>query len=1537
MRESKERIIEYTKALVGLKEKVVAVAILFAVSAVMMISVSFAWLAISQNPELSGVTTSIAGNGNLEIALATGSSSASTKPAESAVGDSNKPLVDKNITWGNLINLSDPVYGLDQLVLRPAMLNESGLKTTPLYGAEYTADGRISKLNSNFAFATWVESTEAGIDSRFEISDLLGVRAITSTKMAEEKGYAYYLQTEKEYAESLNIMAQNMYINMTNNRNYMQSLATIMGTYMTARLNASQGDESLTNPTMDKGDIENLRDMFAEFIVVMDKEAEALAALANFQQYVNNKGYYLEGTETPAYIEYTAESLIADQGNLATKNIQITDFASFISDYNLLKTDYENLVNICELATIKWADDSTGVKLSSIIDRFVNIGECTIDGTPIKNIGASNASGYLNKSCNALITNGILERFEKRTGAKMYVGSDYNNGKGVQVSATVKRGITIPGKIYALISTSAEAPSHFYTDIEYGMSRNTGGTAKLQAKDTFGLAVDLWVRTNQLNSYLTLQGNVLIKEETVRATGTAKDGNEVELYTFTQTVTSEDESGEEVTQDFSFDVYKLTEDGTEKWYRLSNHAELTAEEMNGQEPTPKMIVIETVIGYEGDNRVWEGSYGLSVNSTTQGSGSCYVYYADTPEDQARSLELLKSMKVAFVDGEGNLLAMADMDTAHFYADNGKVIVPLVLRSDSIAIEDHAGNTTYAITTLERNVPTRITAIVYLDGTQLTNEDVLASADIQGQLNIQFGTAVSLVPIENEELMSKEVFVSANVSDDSFDYDTATSENPMTTTVTVNVGEAEPKTVTAFFIRSISSSQGSRETVMNFTPNGDGTWSSDYTFTSPGNYILRSVQLDGVDYDLNTRLTVTVTGFSISSLTWEEATHALIMTAGKSKTIPLAVKFATDDPEKLPTTVQGRFLRNDDGTAVSINFTYNSITNTWIGNANFVTSGEYTLQYLVLNGEYVELEESLRKYATVYLGMKVRVIANCETDYKYIPSEMPDSLKNAFMQVIIMDDNDEEIAGLDATNDIVLKYKLNTSNVTKMETSLIWNASSEYYEGTFDTISAGVGVFVFESVFVGNNEITVATSSPTFVSRSPEPPAYYDHATVAEQFAPVNSSATMNVQLSYSASADGTTATIVQLDADGNFICDADGNPIYYTVSGSIGSAFESEDGLPINNWFFAVPNNNSGTQDGYWQLVSVHIWGVYNEQGSLYTQDQPLVFDDEVLSDNNKTRVVATITIKFAENQSKDFSGNFMDSYTVSGINVSIFDFENKAIKNIRDVTLIYDYDGDTDGYGGYTSASILAIDAFATINLVQGSGSDAIKFTQNADLTLQYAGCYTPSVFSFFVGTKEYKFTAKLGDAYDDLPYNVPAFSVYSKAPSATITAISPTGENPTGITYTIKDLGWRGKEPTFATKDSLKSNLDQDNNTATLYAVASADNSTQRHGTFTRPTITIKIDGISNEYDATIILPAGSADSDITSSCTGNKNITMTLGSVKQINKWTSNFILTHTLDAYYGHGEQTISTMTVSKNGVNYTIYLEKPIVIINPSSQ
>lgn len=1506
MSDTQKRIAEYKKLLPGLKERVAAVALLLVISITMVTTTTFAWVVLSRSPEVTGVTTNIASNGNLEIALVTGDGT--TAPGESKVGDSsaseNQSIVGANVTWGNMINLNDPAYGLENLVLRPAQLNTTALLTSPLYGAEYGPDGRITQLTSDFAYATWI-LPEGDKPGYFGVSDRLGVRAISSTKIEAVGAEAKYVKMVST-ARNDNITAANHYLNLVNKPGYMPSLATMMGLYMTARMNPDDG--SLSNPDCAVADIQNLRDMYADFLEAFDLEAQAMASLLNLQLFLK----YGDGNYTP----YTAEMVCATTSKaLKDKGLQITNLDQFLKDRNTIASDHAKLVEIAESGTsLKWKDSG----LNSIVNNLVDVGKCTIgaDNTPISSIGASNAMNYLSGTQEAKITNGILYRFEERTGGYIQV-------KNLGISATVKRmGITIPATVKANIQTTAPRDyTLFGNDLKYAEDMNDGNYegGEPVAQDTFGLAVDFWVRTNAYAHSLVLEGNVLTEEEEVRAMGKDPNGNEVELYSLARSGEEKDEAGNSVPYSYSLTLYKkVTTDDSgneiEIWYNLDTHAEEILG--NDELPTPKMETIVTVIGYDGANRVWTGenSAMLSTDNTTQGSGSCYVYYADTPEDQARSLKLLEAMKVAFVDSEGKLLASAEMDTELFFAQNGKVIVPMKLNpSESTKVDEGV----YAITTLEQNVATRITAIVYLDGTKLTNDDVLAAADIQGQLNIQFGAyQPDLNNMDNEELMNKVLRVSASVDQTSFDYD-ATTE-PMKTQVEVTVDGTTPNTVTAFFLRSISATQGSREEVMTFTKDeATGKWKSDYTFTAPGRYVLRSVRLDGVEYDLTIQPVVTVTGFAVTSLSCDQATGSRItaMTANNTYPFNMRLRFATDNAAKMPTTVQGRFLKDDDGSAVNINFTYNATTGEWTGSSAFLTSGDYTMRYLVLDGEYTELDDTLWQTATVTLGMRAAVYTTSPHEFLYKSSGMAENEKKLGMQVKLYDNGGNELPGLD---NVKLTYIMEGSFSEKMDADLTWNGS--YYVGEFQT--TGAGVWKFLNANVGSNTITYATTSPIFSIWSNEPPEYHGTETdvMKIEYAPNKDATMQNIFITNTEMASVQAYLVKNGATDGVW------------VDGTRKTTITEEDGIKYTAWAFTIPGDAEGYQDGIWQVTQLKIWKAKAPDGSDYTASNPLIID--VSEEEIKTKAINRIVVTFDTNQSQDFgkdgdgniTGTFMQTHTFSGLSVKIGDFEGAPITGVSDVKLTFAYkNGSSVNYGGYSSGLLNNATAGATVTVDLTQVDDSATYAQSStEATIQYAGIYITSL-SFVMDNKEYKYAGTKDDSENGtkaLPANAPVFTVWSKAPTVTIDSISPSGDH--------KSMAVSGNNSKL-----LDVNSSFTGNTVTIYA----NKTNKDNGTIdTTPQVTLRLNDLGNAQSANLKFTASGGGTVYMYTGTGMSGRTDTYS-------WTSDSLTyrlyigqykssrTCSSMTYEGAGTLTSNSyITITYNNVEYTVAID-PITIIN----
>jgi len=132
-----------------LKTKLMASVAMLMVATVMISSASFAWFTISTAPEVKGVTTQLATNGNLEIALAAPTVSEGvasyTIPAASTTNDTGK-----NITWGNSVDLS-PYFTVDDTdgpdkKLRPVFFDATTAAAPALSSPVFGTDGRMSDV-----------------------------------------------------------------------------------------------------------------------------------------------------------------------------------------------------------------------------------------------------------------------------------------------------------------------------------------------------------------------------------------------------------------------------------------------------------------------------------------------------------------------------------------------------------------------------------------------------------------------------------------------------------------------------------------------------------------------------------------------------------------------------------------------------------------------------------------------------------------------------------------------------------------------------------------------------------------------------------------------------------------------------------------------------------------------------------------------------------------------------------------------------------------------------------------------------------------------------------------------------------------------------------------------------------------------------------------------------------------------------------------------------------------------------------------------
>lgn len=178
-----------------IRSKMTAAVAMLLVSLILMISTTYAWFTLSTAPEVKNITTTVAGNGSLEIALMpTDGLLGSIKNGFSSTAvNGTVAIKEANTTWGNLLTLSengnDP-YGLDSITLMPATLNQDtaiiGYPGASLLGtAGYGFDGRTTTLVYDM-----VNKSYNGESGKFNADDF-GVRAIGEIDGDDLATYGY--------------------------------------------------------------------------------------------------------------------------------------------------------------------------------------------------------------------------------------------------------------------------------------------------------------------------------------------------------------------------------------------------------------------------------------------------------------------------------------------------------------------------------------------------------------------------------------------------------------------------------------------------------------------------------------------------------------------------------------------------------------------------------------------------------------------------------------------------------------------------------------------------------------------------------------------------------------------------------------------------------------------------------------------------------------------------------------------------------------------------------------------------------------------------------------------------------------------------------------------------------------------------------------------------------------------------------------------------------------------------------------------------
>lgn len=490
-----------SKSYGGVKKKLMGAVCMLLVASIMVVSSTYAWFTLSTAPEITGISTSVGANGNLEMALLNTDTYGDMTTIKSAVGDSSavagKSVTESNITWGNLVNLDDQSYGLDQIKLMPAALSvqEAGagsykvdlttLLGTPVYGA----DGRVVDISGKTYTGTWNATADSWAYSAAKTE--YGVRAIgANDNLTAQK--AGLLTAKSDYNKALTAAKSIIQNALTTNGQNLASAVTTLAMNSTEATISTEQQVAIQAMVTAADDA--LKQINLAYIAVLKAAAttldsqtsytEAITALKGIDTYagavavLQDKGVTIPSALTPAADELTTQK--------AAVTAAQTALGEETPDY---KTALTKLVDTTKVtingynATAKSGEDAKNLMVTD------GEGKTTINPTFMT----------------AVITDGgAMVEMPDGSGVFAYIGSVAGNyAAATQVTIENFKGLTLTD-MPATIKTTATVDTAVSTALN-GVTANGVQSGNVSLSNTYGYALDMAFRTNAASSYLKLQ------------------------------------------------------------------------------------------------------------------------------------------------------------------------------------------------------------------------------------------------------------------------------------------------------------------------------------------------------------------------------------------------------------------------------------------------------------------------------------------------------------------------------------------------------------------------------------------------------------------------------------------------------------------------------------------------------------------------------------------------------------------------------------------------------------------------------------------------------------------------------------------------------------------------------------------------------------------------------------------------------------------------------------------------------------------------
>ena len=700
----------------GIRNKMVAAVSMLLVASIMMVSSTYAWFTLSTAPEVTGITTNVGANGNLEMMLLNKDSFNSTAEnlgVESGVNDSMaaQKVTLANLKWGNLVDLADQSYGLQSIVMNPARLNIQGdvtngykLNSALLKAPSYTSDGRVLDVNKDTQTSGY--STDGTWKWDENANNAYGVRVIGTTSGVTERLTAYRAAISARAAaiESAKNSARNSLLNNG------QALANIV---VKAALEE--------NPTFEKADLETLKGLVEQLKTANDAAGEAIVqtVLAYNLSDKNTDGNFTDADVAKlkeAFNNVTAGTLptsftyaAAASGQGTIQKPDGTDTA--VTKWSGNNTNITSAAQKLQTLMGENKDSYAYTEIREVVNMLIDKQYATVGG--VKNPSKDRAQDIINN----MTANNMVLVVEMESGSGIYadiaelVGDYTAAGLKVHVKYNaLEMDVTTNMSTKVVTDVNKDTmPMIPKLDVGSAPAATPDDSVKPLLTDHYGYALDFGFRTNAAASELQLQTSGIQRVysgEGAAEAGTTQGG------------------------------------GSYMEFRTSNTTNFSVDELRALMSALRVVFVEPVKTEDAGMTTLTynvlGVAAADIAGNTDNSTGITTYTGGTLMANGTAL------------AEGADPTTADGLKAELYLNNYTVKDGVLeLKGKKTTGEGGAVKDDNTLTALTQNVAKKVTAIVYLDGDIVDNTMVANAVNsMTGSLNLQFSSSATLKPMEN---------------------------------------------------------------------------------------------------------------------------------------------------------------------------------------------------------------------------------------------------------------------------------------------------------------------------------------------------------------------------------------------------------------------------------------------------------------------------------------------------------------------------------------------------------------------------------------------------------------------------------------------------------------------------------------------------------------------------------------------------------------------------------------------------------------------